>query len=145
MLAGVRERRERAVREREFTRERSQPPTWRRMTPGGLVRPGERPGHLASTAHVQAAYPFVAQASLGSRGVLVGRNVYGGVFALDPWELYVAGLAARPEHARARAQGLRQERAVQDVGVPPARVRPADRGDRAQGRVRPGGRGDGRA
>jgi hypothetical protein len=45
---------------------------------------------------VQAAYPFVAQASLGSRGVLVGRNVYGGVFALDPWELYVAGLLHDP-------------------------------------------------
>jgi hypothetical protein len=66
------------------------------MTLGGLVRPAERPGHIASTAHVQAAYPFVAQASLGSRGVLVGRNVYGGVFALDPWELYVAGLLQDP-------------------------------------------------
>jgi hypothetical protein len=96
MLVAVRERQQRASRERAFARERSQPATWRRMAPGGLVRPGERPGHLASTAHVQAAYPFVAQASLGSRGVLVGRNVYGGVFALDPWELYVAGLLQDP-------------------------------------------------
>jgi hypothetical protein len=96
MLTRLRERQERMRRELEFGRERSQPPTWRRMTPGGLIRPAERPGHLASTAHVQAAYPFVAQASLGSRGVLVGRNVYGGVFALDPWELYVAGLLQDP-------------------------------------------------
>ncbi len=96
MLSGLRERQERARRKQAFVRERSQPATWRRMSPGGLVRSGERPGHLASTAHVQAAYPFVAQASLGSRGVLVGRNVYGGVFALDPWELYVAGLVQDP-------------------------------------------------
>ncbi|MGZ4331028.1 MAG: hypothetical protein ACXVH3_26675 [Solirubrobacteraceae bacterium] len=96
MLDRLRERKERAGREKSFVRERSQPPTWRRMAPGGLVRPGERPGHLASTAHIQAAYPFVAQASLGNRGVVVGRNVYGGVFALDPWELYVAGLLQDP-------------------------------------------------
>jgi hypothetical protein len=96
MLTRLRERQQRLRRELGFARERSQPPTWRRMTPGGLIRPAERPGHLASTAHVQAAYPFVAQASLGSRGVLVGRNVYGGVFALDPWELYVAGLLQDP-------------------------------------------------
>jgi hypothetical protein len=96
MLTQLRRRRQRADRERSFARERSQPPTWRRPSQGGLVRPGERPGHLASTAHVQAAYPFVSQASLGSRGVVIGRNVYGGVFALDPWELYVAGLLQDP-------------------------------------------------
>jgi hypothetical protein len=96
MLTRLRQRRERALREEAFVRERSQRPTWRRMTPAGLVRPAERAGHVASTAHAQAAYPFVAQASLGSRGVLVGRNVYGGVFALDPWELYSAGLLQDP-------------------------------------------------
>lgn len=96
MLTGVRERRERAARERALERERSQLPTWRRIGTGGLVRPAERPGHLASTAHAQAAYPFVAQASLGQRGVLIGRNVYGGAFALDPWELYSAGLLQDP-------------------------------------------------
>lgn len=91
-----RERRERTAREGSLIRDRSQPMTWRRMGTGGLVRPGERPGHLASTAHIQAAYPFVAQASLGQRGVIIGRNVYGGVFALDPWELYAAGLLQDP-------------------------------------------------
>jgi hypothetical protein len=96
LLERLRERRELAVRDRALERERSQPATWRRRGPGGFVRPAERYGHLASTAHVQAAYPFVAQAGLGSRGVLVGRNVYGGVFALDPWELYVAGLLQDP-------------------------------------------------
>ncbi|MDQ6915279.1 MAG: ATP-binding protein [Actinomycetota bacterium] len=49
---------------------------------------GQRPGHAATTAHVQAAYPFVAEGGLGGRGVYVGRDAYGGSFVYDPWELY---------------------------------------------------------
>jgi type IV secretory pathway VirB4 component len=49
---------------------------------------GERPGHTATTAHVQAAYPFVAEGGLGGRGVYIGRDAYGGSFVYDPWELY---------------------------------------------------------
>ncbi|MGH3025273.1 MAG: ATP-binding protein [Gaiellaceae bacterium] len=52
------------------------------MTPRG------QPGHRATTAHVQAAYPFVAEGGLGGRGVYIGRDVYGGSFCYDPWELY---------------------------------------------------------
>ena len=67
-----------------------------RSQPGQLhlhraVRPAERPGHIATTAHVQAAYPFVAEAGLGTRGVLIGRDVYGGPFVIDPWLLYQEG------------------------------------------------------
>jgi hypothetical protein len=54
---------------RAWQRERSQPAgmsVWR------LRRPGQRPGHQASTAHVQAAYPAVTEAVLGSRGVFIG-------------------------------------------------------------------------
>jgi replicative DNA helicase len=40
---------------------------------------------------VQAAYPFVAEAGLGTRGVLIGRDVYGGPFVIDPWLLYQEG------------------------------------------------------
>ena len=47
-----------------------------------------QPGHRATTAHVQAAYPFVAEGGLEGRGVYVGRDVYGGSFCYDPWELY---------------------------------------------------------
>ena len=47
-----------------------------------------QPGHRATTAHVQAAYPFVAEGGLGGRGVYIGRDVYGGSFCYDPWELY---------------------------------------------------------
>lgn len=51
-------------------------------------RRGERVGHSATTAHFQAAYPFIAQGGLGSRGVYVGTDAYGGAWAFDPWELY---------------------------------------------------------
>ena len=47
-----------------------------------------QPGHRATTAHFQAAYPFVAEGGLGGRGVYIGRDVYGGSFCYDPWELY---------------------------------------------------------
>ncbi len=47
-----------------------------------------QPGHRATTAHLQAAYPFVAEGGLGGRGVYIGRDVYGGSFCYDPWELY---------------------------------------------------------
>lgn len=57
-----------------------------------LKRPGERSGHQASTAHVQAAYPAVTEAGLGSRGVFIGRDAYGGSFVFDPWVLYGDGL-----------------------------------------------------
>jgi type IV secretory pathway VirB4 component len=50
--------------------------------------PGQRPGHRVSSAHLQAAYPFVAEGGLGSRGVYVGRDLHGGSFVYDPWELY---------------------------------------------------------
>ena len=47
-----------------------------------------QPGHRTTTAHIQGAYPFVAEGGLGGRGVYVGRDVYGGSFCYDPWELY---------------------------------------------------------
>src|SRR5437763_1751330 len=47
-----------------------------------------QPGHRTTTAHVQAAYPFVAEGGLGGCGAYIGRDVYGGSFCYDPWELY---------------------------------------------------------
>lgn len=89
-------RAEHAEREHDqkvLQRERSQPASWRKLSGRGWVRSAERAGHIASTAHVQAVYPFVAQGGLGRAGVLVGRDVYGsGPFALDPWHLYSLGL-----------------------------------------------------
>ena len=47
-----------------------------------------RPGHRATTATFQAVYPFVAEGGLGGDGVYVGRDLYGGSFAYDPFALY---------------------------------------------------------
>ena len=44
--------------------------------------------HQVTTANIGAAYPFMAQGSLGSRGVYIGQDLYGaGGFCYDPWEL----------------------------------------------------------
>jgi type IV secretory pathway VirB4 component len=68
---------------------------------GGLralrgLQSAERPGHSATTAHCQAAYPFIAEGGLGGRGVYIGRDAFGGSFAFDPWELYDAGTLSGP-------------------------------------------------
>ena len=77
-----------------------------------------QPGHRATTAHVQAAYPFVAEGGLGGRGVYIGRDVYGGSFCYDPWELYgkeltspnavVIGIVGRAKSSLVKTYVLRQ-------------------------------------
>lgn len=54
------------------------------------------PAHRATTAHLGAAYPFVAEGGLGARGVLIGRDILGGSFTYDPFELYGAGVLTNP-------------------------------------------------
>jgi type IV secretory pathway VirB4 component len=46
------------------------------------------PNHRVTTAHFQAAYPFIAEGGLGARGCYIGHDLYGGAFCYDPWELY---------------------------------------------------------
>ena len=77
--------REARTRENSLARELSQ-----RMTPrlGRLARPAEREAHQLSTAHFQAAYPAVAEAGLGARGVYIGSDLHGGSWVFDPWLLY---------------------------------------------------------
>jgi type IV secretory pathway VirB4 component len=53
-----------------------------------ILRPASRPGHRTTTATFQAIYPFVAEGGLGGQGVYVGRDLYGGSFAYDPFALY---------------------------------------------------------
>jgi hypothetical protein len=53
------------------------------------------PAHVATTRHLCAAYPLVAEAGLGHRGVLIGRDVLGGSFVYDPFELYRAGVVTK--------------------------------------------------
>ena len=52
------------------------------------ARPARRPAHRLTTAHVQAAYPFVAADGLGSRGTYIGTDAHGAAFTYCPFELY---------------------------------------------------------
>lgn len=61
-----------------------------------VPRRGDRPGHAATTAHFQAAYPFLAQGGVGTRGVYIGTDAFGGAWAFDPWEFYGAGITRSP-------------------------------------------------
>mgnify|MGYP000197401571 CR=1 FL=1 len=82
------------------------------------MRARGQPGHRATTAHIQAAYPFVAEGGLGGRGVYLGRDVYGGSFCYDPWELYgkeltspnavVIGIVGRGKSSLVKTYVLRQ-------------------------------------
>ena len=59
--------------------------------------PGLRvPAHQVTTRHLGAAYPLVAESGLGHRGVLVGRDLLGGSFVHDPFELYAQGVVSNP-------------------------------------------------
>lgn len=57
---------------------------------------GERPGHRATTATLQAVYPFVAEGGIGARGTYIGRDLYGGSFCFDAFALYAAGVLSNP-------------------------------------------------
>jgi hypothetical protein len=49
-----------------------------------------------TTRNLGAAYPFIAEAGLGQRGVVVGDDLLGGSFVFDPFELYAAGAISNP-------------------------------------------------
>ena len=67
------------------------------MSPAWSPRPAPGlPAHVATTRHLCAAYPLVAEAGLGHRGVLIGRDVLGGSFVYDPFALYRAGVVTNP-------------------------------------------------
>jgi Helicase HerA, central domain len=63
-----------------------------------VVRRLRVPRHRGTTAHLCSAYPFLAEAGLGHRGVYLGTNLLtgGGGFAYDPFEAYQAGLVTNP-------------------------------------------------
>ncbi|MFE7665518.1 hypothetical protein [Streptomyces celluloflavus] len=53
--------------------------------------------HRASTANLQALYPWQADAGVGALGPLVGSNMLGGgSFCFDPWAWYDKGLLTNP-------------------------------------------------
>jgi type IV secretory pathway VirB4 component len=59
-------------------------------------RRGERAGHSATTAHFQAAYPFLAESGLGAPGTYIGRDACGGAWVFDPWAAYEHGVLSGP-------------------------------------------------
>jgi hypothetical protein len=54
------------------------------------------PAHQVTTRNLGAAYPFIAEAGLGQRGVMIGDDLLGGSFVFDPFELYAAGAVSNP-------------------------------------------------
>lgn len=55
------------------------------------------PTHRATSDTVAGAYPFLAEAGLGSEGVYVGQDAWsGGGFCFDPWALYRQGALTNP-------------------------------------------------
>lgn len=54
------------------------------------------PGHRLTTAHLQAVYPFVAEAGFEGRGSYIGRDLFGGAFTFDAFELYEEGFITSP-------------------------------------------------
>ncbi len=54
------------------------------------------PAHQVTTRNLGAAYPFLAEAGLGQRGVVIGDDLLGGSFVFDPFELYAQGVVSNP-------------------------------------------------
>ena len=78
-----------------------------------------QPAHRLTTAHLQAAYPFVSEGGLGGHGAYIGRDLFGGAFVYDAFELYehghltspnmvVAGQLGRGKSALIKSFALRQ-------------------------------------
>jgi len=63
------------------------------MRPGAGFRV---PAHAVTTRNLGAAYPLIAEAGLGHRGVLIGHDLLGGSFVYDPFELYRDGVVSNP-------------------------------------------------
>jgi hypothetical protein len=59
-------------------------------------RLGVPPAHRSTTAHVGALYPFMAEPALPISGPYVGRDLLGGSFSYDPFDLYAAGALTNP-------------------------------------------------
>src|SRR3954468_12022339 len=59
-------------------------------------RLAKQDGHRATTATAEAIYPFVAEGGLGGRGVYIGRDLHGGSFCFDAFELYRQRVLTNP-------------------------------------------------
>ena len=60
-------------------------------------RPLKVQQHRATSEVLAGAYPFLAEAGLGEKGVYVGSDSYSGAaFCYDPWVLYAEGVLTNP-------------------------------------------------
>jgi len=64
--------------------------------------------HRGTTAQLASAYPYLAEAGLGHRGVYLGTDLLtgGGGFAFDPFEAYQAGIVTNPNMLVAGEPGM---------------------------------------
>jgi type IV secretory pathway VirB4 component len=60
------------------------------------VRGLRLPAHESTTAQLGAAFPFASEGTLPAPGALIGRDLLGGAFAFDPFELYARGALTSP-------------------------------------------------
>ncbi|MFC6341221.1 ATP-binding protein, partial [Nocardioides hankookensis] len=59
--------------------------------------PFKLPPHKATSDVLAGAYPFLAEAGLGSDGIYVGQDSYAGsAFVFDPWVLYAKRMITNP-------------------------------------------------
>ncbi len=64
---------------------------------GRSLRRFRVPAHRTTSDIVAGAYPFLAEAGLGSDGVYIGQDAWsGGGFCFDPWTLYAQGVLTNP-------------------------------------------------
>ncbi len=55
------------------------------------------PAHRATSQVLAGAYPFLAEAGLGSAGTFIGHDAWSGSgFCFDPWVLYSQGVITNP-------------------------------------------------
>jgi hypothetical protein len=91
----------------------------RRAHAGRVLFRMQLPVHRATTANLQAAFPFIVETGLGSDGTYIGRETGSGAsFVYDPWHLYqqqvitntnmlLAGVLGRGKSALAKALAYR--------------------------------------
>lgn len=97
-----RDRRERrrmamAARRQEAAEQKAPRRGERRPHAGRALLPMRLPVHRATTANLQALYPFIVESGLGSEGAYVGREVGSGAsFVFDPWHLYQQQVLTNP-------------------------------------------------
>ena len=86
---------------------------------GRVLLPMRLPAHRATTANLQALYPFIVETGLGADGTYIGREAGSGAsFVYDPWHLYrqqvitnanilLAGVLGRGKSALAKTLAYR--------------------------------------